>query len=109
MGSTLDFGANIGRFSIDREVTVNSVDPIVGVRGHYPLGERFSVSGRADIGGFSVGSDLTWQVYGGVNYDFSDSFAGTIGYRYMSIDYEAERLTLDVNLQGPLIGVTYSF
>jgi len=108
-GSTVDFGLNIGEFSASRKVTVSWVDPIVGFRGFYPLGDRFSVSGRADVGGFGVGSELTWQAYGGVNYAFSDAWIGTLGYRYMSIDYEAERLTLDIDLQGPLIGVSYQF
>jgi opacity protein-like surface antigen len=109
MGVTTNFGVDIGQFSASREATVNWVDPIVGLRGAYPLGDRFSVSGRADVGGFSVGSDLTWEVYGGVNYAFAEQWAGTLGYRYMSIDYEADRLTLDIALQGPLIGLTYSF
>ena len=93
----------------NREVTVSWVDPIIGLRGAYPLNDRFSVSGRADIGGFGVGSELTWQAYGGVNYAFTDAWYGTLGYRYMSIDYEADRLTLDIDLHGPLIGVTYQF
>lgn len=109
MGVSADFGVEIGQFSRSRTVTVNWVDPIVGLRGLYPLGDRFSVSGRADIGGFGVGSELTWQAYGGVNYAFSDSWLGTLGYRYMSIDYDDDRLTLDIALQGPLIGITYEF
>lgn len=108
-GTTLDFGVDIGRFSPNREVTVSWVDPIIGLRGAYPLNDRFSVSGRADIGGFGVGSELTWQAYGGVNYAFTDAWYGTLGYRYMAIDYEADRLTLDIDLHGPLIGVTYQF
>lgn len=109
MGTTLDFGLDIGEFSANREVTVSWVDPIIGLRGAYPLNDRFSVSGRADIGGFGVGSELTWQAYGGVNYAFTEDWYGTLGYRYMAIDYEADRLTLDIDLHGPLIGVTYQF
>jgi opacity protein-like surface antigen len=108
-GIETDFGLQIGQLAGEREATVNWIDPIVGFRGAYPLGDRFSVSGRADIGGFGVGSELTWQAYGGVNWLFADSWAATLGYRYMSIDYEADRLTLDIALQGPLIGVTYEF
>jgi opacity protein-like surface antigen len=108
-GIETDFGLQIGQLAGERDATVNWVDPIVGFRGAYPLGDRFSVSGRADIGGFGVGSELTWQAYGGVNWLFADSWAATLGYRYMSIDYEADRLTLDIALQGPLIGVTYEF
>ena len=54
-----------------------------------PLSERWTVSGFADVGGFDGSSDLSWEVYGGANYAFAERWAGTIGYRYMSILYEA--------------------
>jgi opacity protein-like surface antigen len=108
-GTDVNFGLEIGALSAEREVSVDWVDPIVGLRGIYPLSERFSMSGRADVGGCGVGSELTWQVYGGLNYAFADRIQGTLGYRYMSIDYEANRLTLDIDLQGPLVGLTFSF
>ncbi len=38
-------------------------DPIVGANLSLPLGKKFSFSVRSDIGGFGVGSDLTWQAY----------------------------------------------
>jgi opacity protein-like surface antigen len=109
MGTEVDFGLDIGSLAGERSVTENWVDPILGVRGRMPLSERFSVSGRADFGGFGVGSELTWQAYGGLNYDFSQSFSGTLGYRYMSIDYASDDLSLDINLHGPVIGLTYTF
>ena len=37
-------------------------------------------------------------------------WAGTIGYRYVSIEKEVtERAALDINIQGPLFGITYKF
>ena len=56
-----------------------------------------------------VPSDLSWEVYGGANYAFADPWAGTIGYRYMSILYEADKATLDIDVQGPVLGITYKF
>jgi opacity protein-like surface antigen len=85
-------------------------DPIIGVRGGMPLTERWSVSGFADVGGFESGSDLSWEVYGGANYEFADRWAGTVGYRYISIEKEvSSRAALDINIQGPLLGITYKF
>jgi opacity protein-like surface antigen len=37
-----------------------------------------------DIGGFGIGSEFTWQAALGVNYEFSKTFAGKIGYRYIA-------------------------
>ncbi len=100
--------ANLGGF--DREANLDWTDPIVGIRGATPLTERWSVSGFADVGGFDARDDLSWEIYGGMNYAFSDAWAGTIGYRYMSILYQAtDRASLDIDIQGPVLGVTYKF
>ena len=100
--------ANLGGF--DREANLDWTDPIVGIRGATPLTERWSVSGFADVGGFDARDDLSWEIYGGMNYAFSDAWAGTVGYRYMSILYQAsDRARLDIDIQGPVLGVTYKF
>ena len=106
----LSFDASNDRFQLSRDASVDWVDPIVGVRGAIPLSERWTLSGFADVGGFDGSSDLSWEVYGGANYAFAERWAGTIGYRYMSILYEAtERATLDIEVQGPVLGITYKF
>jgi len=106
----LTFDVRNDRFQFSRDASVDWVDPIVGVRGAIPLSERWTLSGFADIGGFDGSSDLSWEVYGGANYAFAERWAATIGYRYMSILYEAsERATLDIEVQGPVLGITYKF
>jgi hypothetical protein len=98
-------------FEGSRSGSVNWVDALVGVRGHAPIGERFGVTGLADVAGFGIGasSDLTWQVQGTVDYAFTDRLIGRLGYRYMSIDYDDQDLKMDVDIFGPLIGVTWTF
>jgi opacity protein-like surface antigen len=106
----LSFGIATDRFGREADVSLDWADPIVGVRGAMPLSERWSVSGFADVGGFDAGSDLSWELYGGLNYAFTDDWAGVVGYRYMSILYEAsDRAQLDIDIQGPVLGVTYRF
>jgi opacity protein-like surface antigen len=105
----LSFDARNNRFRFSRDTSVDWVDPIVGIRGAVPLSERWTVSGFADVGGFDGSSDLSWEVYGGANYAFTERWAGTVGYRYMSILYEAEKATLDIEVLGPVLGVTYKF
>lgn len=98
-------------FDFNRTANANWVDGIVGVRGHVPIGGRFGVTGLADVGGFGIGdsSDLTWQATGTLDYNFTDTIAGRIGYRYMAIDYQGSSLGMDVDMYGPLLGVTWSF
>lgn len=86
-------------------------DAVIGVRGQMPLGDRFSVTGLVDAGGFGLGdsSDMSWQVLATLDYAFTDRVIGRLGYRYMSIDNETDELNLDVELGGPMIGVTWKF
>lgn len=85
-------------------------DPIVGVRAGAQLSDRWEVVGFADVGGFDGSRDTSWQLYGGANYAFTDAWQGTIGYRYVSIQKQVtNRAALDIDMQGPLFGVTWKF
>jgi len=93
---------------IDRSKTVEWVDPLIGVRGHYQFAEDWGVTGVFDVGGFRSG-DTTWEAIATVNYDFNDTVSGLLGYRYLSIDYESDDIKLDLALQGPMLGVSFNF
>ena len=85
------------------------VDPALGFRMAYDAGDRISLVGQADVGGFSVGSDLTWQAMATVNYRITKATALSFGYRYMSIDYDDDGHVFDTVLQGPTVGLSFSF
>src|SRR5690606_28151081 len=87
----------------------NWFDPLIGARALVALSERISVLGQADIGGFGVGSDLTWSVLGTVNYTFNDHWSASVGYKHMSVDYDHDDRVFDIDLSGPVLGVTYRF
>lgn len=84
-------------------------DPVVGVRGVARLGDRWSVIGYADVGGFGLSSDLTWQAMASINYHLSDRFSIVAGYRYYAIDYSHDGFVFDAAQYGPLIGTTIRF
>jgi hypothetical protein len=44
-----------------------------------------------------------------LDYSFTERLVGRVGYRYMSIDRDDTDLKLDINLSGPLIGLTWAF
>jgi opacity protein-like surface antigen len=110
--ASLDFDLSLLDDRVDRSLDADATwfDPLVGVKGRYPLSDRWSLYGLGDIGGFGIdgSSDLTWQAYSGLNFAFTDRFVGNFGYRYMAIDYDDE-ITLDVELHGPVLGLTYRF
>ena len=85
------------------------VDPYVGVRIQHPLAERWTLVGYADVGGFGVGSDFTWQAMVGVNYAFSKTVTGKVGYRYIRVDYDKDGFKYDMATQGIIIGAGFRF
>lgn len=94
------------------------VDPIVGLRTIVQFSPRWSLTALGDIGGFGVGSDLTWQAAGLVGYRFG-LFGGdrnatlVAGYRALFQDYSdgngQDRFEWDVVMQGPMLGLTIAF
>ena len=88
-------------------------DPIVGANLSLPLGKKFSVNVRGDIGGFGAGSDLTWQAFPYVNWQVARAFSLQAGYRWVYTDYETgsgfNRFKYDVLTQGPQVGFTFHF
>jgi len=82
------------------------MDGVVGVRGETRFADRWDAFGSADVGG--GGSDLAWQLFGGVGYRFS---WGSIiaGYRHLHVNYEKSSYKLDGALTGPFIGASFYF
>jgi len=85
------------------------VDPYIGVRVQHPIAERWTLVGYADVGGFGVGSDFTWQALAGVNYEFSKSIAGKFGYRYLYVDYDKDGFRYDMGNSGLYLGAGIRF
>jgi hypothetical protein len=88
-------------------------DPIVGANFGLQLGKGFSFNVRGDIGGFGVGSDITWQAFPYFGWQFAKWGSLQAGYRWLYMDYEtgsgASRFKYDMLIQGPQLGVTVSF
>ena len=85
------------------------VDPYIGVRVQHPIAERWTLVGYADVGGFGIGSDFTWQALAGVNYEFSKSIAGKFGYRYLYVDYDKDGFRYDMGNSGLYLGAGIRF
>ncbi len=85
------------------------VDPYVGLRFQHAMSDRWALVGYGDVGGFGVGSDLTWQASLGVNYAFTKDVSAKLGYRYLSFDYDKDNFVYDMKLQGIYLGVGIRF
>jgi hypothetical protein len=84
-------------------------DPYVGVRGQYQLNGKYYVLGRADIGGFGVGSDLSWQASAGFGCHLSERLYTEVVYRALSMDYDKDGFVYDMVTHGPEISLGLAF
>jgi hypothetical protein len=88
------------------------VDPVVGLGGRLQLTDRWETFAEGDIGGFGVGSDLTWNWVAGIGYGFElfghASFVRA-GYRMLYQDYKDGGFEWDVTYKGPTAGLTTRF
>ncbi len=101
-----------GSLAVARSGTLEWVDPFVGLRLRHQLAPGRELQFLGDIGGFGVGSDFTWQLFGGYGFDFWQSdLHGVIGYRALAVDYSQDSGTnknnLDLILHGPVVGLSF--
>ena len=82
------------------------LDPYVGGQVVLALSRTLDWRTEASIGGFGVGSDVTWTAGMFLDWHFSDKFALDVGYRAVSWDYDNEDFKWDVTFHGPWIGLT---
>jgi len=106
----LDLDTNAGA---SREVNDDFLDPIVGARSQWRITEGFWLGARADVGGFSIGSKLSWQLIGTLGWDPAEWLSVIGGYRLLDIDYTKDTgLTesgMDLQFRGPMLGVMFRF
>lgn len=92
---------------IDRDE--DYLEPMVGIRGRTRLNDRTTLGGFFNVGGFGVGSDLTWDAYVGVDYALAPNRSLNMGFRYLSIEYDGGDATINMDQYGPVIGMTFKF
>jgi hypothetical protein len=121
--SDLTGSLNIGDLTVSgnrvtaRSGSVDWVDPFVGARLRNQIGPGQELMLRADVGGFGVGSDASWQVLATYNWQMCISSGyvidGYLGYRALSVDYTQgsgnTAYRYDVLQQGPVVGTTLHF
>ena len=83
------------------------IDGVFGVRALHPVSDNVSLLGYADIG--AGGSDLTYQLIAGVNWEFVKDFTAKAGYRIMDWDYENDGTVWDMQASGMYLGIGFQF
>jgi hypothetical protein len=94
---------------VDIDKNKGFADPFVGGRVMVAATEDVTISLRGDIGGFGIGSDLTWNVIGAASWAFAEKWSAVVAYRYLDTDYDNDGFKYNVHTDGPALGVTYTF
>ena len=98
--------------------TVEWVDPLVGLRLRHEFADGGELFVRADVGGFGVGSDFSWNAIAGYSWEcqckpFGTTMRGVIGYRALYTDYTEgagnRRFEWDMTIFGPVVGASFLF
>lgn len=103
--------------AIAKSGSVDWTDPFIGARLRLAVAPGQEIFLRGDVGGFGVGSQLSWQAMAGYNFDFAIwngvTFSGLLGYRALYVDYEQgqgrRRYEFDMLQHGPVLGVTMRY
>ena len=99
-----------------RDKSKDWVDPFVGAVTQIGLTDKLSFRVRADVGGFGVGSDLSWHSVGLLGYNVRPfGLDGTLaaGYRALYQDYTdgsgRNKFEWNMTLHGPVLGLAVTF
>lgn len=102
-----DTDVEVGPIGLSRDK--DWVDPFVGGRFNAKLSERWRFSLRGDVGGFGVGSDLTWNAAAMFRYRIKENMDLGLGYRYLDVKKSSDSGSYDSVTSGPLLGMSIRF
>ncbi|MEL7640760.1 MAG: hypothetical protein AAGU21_14050 [Solidesulfovibrio sp.] len=89
------------------------VDPVVGARAEFHFNKAWMLSLRGGVGGFSIGSALTWDATAAIGYTFWEHGTLLLGYRAVGVNHDEgsgrSAFTFDATLSGPILGLAFTF
>jgi len=89
------------------------VDPYVGLRWRWPIGQKWALRLRTDFGGFGIGSDISWNAVGLIDFKPWEHVGFFGGYRMLYQDYSdgrgSNRFAFDATMHGPALGLNITW
>jgi hypothetical protein len=70
---------------------------------------RWRIETAADIGGFELGSDLTWQASAAIRYQITPRRSISLGYRHLDLEYHDGPRRYESEMSGPILGFGFHF
>ncbi|MEX1119467.1 MAG: hypothetical protein WEB60_11820 [Terrimicrobiaceae bacterium] len=85
------------------------IDPIIGLRGQIHFTRWLYLAAQADVGGFSAGSRIAWNVQSTIGINFTRNIFAELGYRYFYVDYENDGFVYNMNSYGVFSSIGFKF
>jgi outer membrane receptor protein involved in Fe transport len=85
------------------------IDPVIGGRVRFAITDKWFATAFGDVGGAGGDSDLTWQAFASLGYQFNPRWSVQGGWRYFSAEKEIEGRDVKIDYSGPLLGFTARF
>jgi hypothetical protein len=89
------------------------VDPFIGGRWKWKFADKWQTDLRGDIGGFGIGSDITWNLFGLIFYKPWKHASIFGGYRVLYQDYSSgsgnNKFAFDATMHGPILGLNFTW
>ena len=114
---TLDalFGVRYYDLNLDLDFeTINTIkkgfnftDPYIGVRFKNSW-DKFGLGGRFDVGGFGIGSEISYKYNVYTEYKFSELFQLQFGYQGYTPEYEDNDFEYNVTSAGFILGFNFA-
>jgi len=89
--------------------SMNWIDPLAGARIKFPISRTLTAAIQGDAGGWGVGSQLDYQMFGAISYRIKPKWALDAGWRYIYTDYSNSQIHSRVAQSGIVIGLTHTF
>jgi hypothetical protein len=109
MDVDLDFPGPV----LDTDQRKDWVDPYLGARWDWMFAEKWMTKLRGDIGGFGIGSDLTYNLVGLVDFKPWQHVSLFGGYRVLYQDYStgsgSSEFAYDATMHGPVLGLNITW
>ena len=102
---TLDAPAAGVARTVDGDADI--VDVVLFLRPRVPITDKLDFNPTISIG--TGDSDLVWELQPHLQYAFTDTWAGRIGYRRLVYDVKGDRVEFDGSFHGFILGVGATF
>jgi hypothetical protein len=90
--------------------TSSVVVPLLGARLQYHFSPKWHTWLSGEVGGFQVSQvSSTWSASLGFSYNFSEHLDLSLAYKALALNYSIEVITINTLLQGPVLGLGYSW